>query len=577
MKSLTPKPFLILLILFFCSEIQAGTRDRVYKFWVELTDKKDNEYSLLRPWDFLSSRAIARRERAGSGTTLEDLPVTQKYINAVGQTGVKVLLASRWMNAVLVSTTDSALSIALKELYFVKNVSLMGIWNRKRGMAETAPDAVEQMSLTASEAPKRIEVGNKVKDEDYHDGYGLGWKQISQINGQYLHQQGYKGSGIRIAVLDAGFYRADRMAAFDSLFQTDRYLGSVDLIDRGTGVFEDDDHGTNVLSCLASYAPGVMIGTAPEASYMLIRTEDAGSETPSEEVQWLCGVEYADSAGIDMISSSLGYTEFDDSRFGHKYEDLDGHTTLITRAANMAWDRGMIVVNSAGNEGDEKWKHIGAPADAAGVIAVGAVDEDGNRAAFSSIGPTADGRVKPDLMALGKRTTIINSNGYYIRSNGTSYSAPVLAGAVACFLQAAYANSPVFVRKMIMLSSQQYLGGNNHNGSGLPDFKVALGILHGKLDGTSTKAPFLDWPNGDTLTQGFDLKTMLAPGATYMYKLKNAKGKTLVQGSLYKYEGMVYAARIEPTEAGEYVLEVSDEKEIWKSRFYFAPIKEKKK
>jgi serine protease AprX len=417
----------------------------------------------------------------------------------------------------------------------------------------------------------KIDIKTKVKSEDYNDGYGLGWKQISMMNGQFLHKAGYKGDGIYIAVLDAGFYRANRISAFDSLFQSKRFLGSKDLVDVGSDVFNDDDHGTHVLSCLASNANGVMTGTAPNASYLLIRTEDAGSETPAEEVQWLCGAEYADSMGIDLISSSLGYTEFDDKSFGHHYNELNGYTTLITRAANLAWERGIIIVNSAGNEGDGDWKYIGAPADAMGVIAVGAVDENGFKSDFSSFGPTADNRIKPDLVALGQRTTVINSNGYCIRSNGTSFSAPVLAGAVACLIQANIDKSPAQIRKILMLSSSQYLGPDSKTGHGLPDFELALAMSKPESFRSADNAiPFLNLPQ-DSIFTAFDLRSTLSPAKSYTYKLYNHKGGVEESGTIFKHEGLLYTIRITPKKKGKYTLEIADGAVKWTSGFYFEP------
>jgi len=571
-------PWVLLSILnCIANSSVAGTTGRIFKFKVDLEDKRGSTFTILRPWDFLSERSLARRTKAGFGVTMDDLPVVNTYIMSVQGTGVKVLLASRWMNSLLISTTDSSLIHQVRDLHCVKSVSLMGVFNRKRNIAADEPEAAGEMSSLEMMESERIAVGNKVQAEDFNEGYGLGWTQISMIRAQQLHKAGFKGDGIYIAILDAGFYRANRMQAFDSIFLTKRFLGSVDLIDRGTGVFEDDDHGTQVLSCMASNVSGIMIGTAPNASYLLIRTEDAGTEVPAEEFQWLCGAEYADSCGVDLISSSLGYTEFDDVRMGHSYSELDGHTTLVTRAANMAWDRGLVIVNSAGNEGDEKWQHIGAPADADGVIAIGAVDEYGERADFSSMGPTADGRIKPDAMALGKRTTVINSNGYYIRSNGTSYSAPVFAGAMACFLQAGYYNSPATMRKIMMLSTSEFLTGDSLNGHGIPNFELAMQMVQGKNQPDSASQPFIYWPDNDSISAGFDLKSVVKPNSGYFYELKNERGKTISQGSLYCYENVLCASRITPAESGWYQLSVKDRDKLWTCRFYFARNSKKKR
>lgn len=556
-----------LMLFFHSAVIQAADYGRVYKFWVELQDKRGSNYSVLRPWDFLSQRALNRRVKSGVSVNMDDIPVNYKYVTEIRGMGVQIQLTSRWMNGVLVSTADSGLVVQIKSLTFVKKVSLVGSYNKKRGVSESDPELVSHSTDMSAPELNRIEIKTKVKESEYNDGYGMGWKQISMLNGQELHKSGFKGDGIFIAVLDAGFYRANRIAAFDSIFKTNRYLGSYDLVNYGDNVFNDDDHGTQVLSCMASNVNGVMVGTAPNASYLLIRTEDAGSETPAEEIQWLCGAEIADSMGVDLISSSVGYTEFDDKSFGHHYNELDGRTTIITRAANMAWDRGIIVVNSAGNEGDGSWGHIGAPADAPGVIAVGAVDEDGRKADFSSYGPTSDGRIKPDLMALGKRTTIVNTNGYYIRSNGTSYSAPVLAGVIACFIQANPKKSHTDIKKLIMLSASDYFKANNLTGSGLPDFKAALKWISKTVE-NDNKFPFYNLPVTDTIYSGFDLKTHIPPKHGYTYFWYN-KFMDEESGTIFKHENMIYGVRLEPRNPGIYKLEIYDGKTKWVKEFYY--------
>lgn len=575
MRKVIVRTLILLITACSCLSASAATRDKQYRFWVEYSDKNGSIYSLLNPWDFLSEKALARRNRVGYAVNMQDLPVNRNYIQSVAETGVRVLLSSRWMNATLVATSDTALAAQIAALPCVKQVSLVGIYYTKRGIAELAPDAVTDYSVQVPEA-ERILTKNKSSEDTYNKGYGLGWDQIHQLQGEVLHERGYRGKGIQIAVFDAGFYRANMMQAFDSLFQSGRVLGTYDLVDGGTNVFNDDDHGTQVLSCMAAWQPGVMIGTAPEASYLLIRTEDAGTEMPCEEITWLCAAELADSAGVDMISSSLGYTEFDDKRFGHTYADLNGNTTIITRAANMVWDRGVIVVNSAGNEGDSRWKYIGAPADAAGVIAVGAVDGDGLPADFSSVGPTVDKRIKPDVVAMGKRTTVINSNGYFIRSNGTSYSAPVLAGALACFLQATGIDNPVRTRNLLLLSADHFLNGNNQTGKGLPNFDLALKMLFPPKNLASN--PFMGWPENDTVYTALHIKTTYAPSPEgYQYKLKNAIGLTIESGMLFPYEDALYAALLQPRDRGHYKLEIQDGKKKWNCKFYFAGENKKSK
>jgi serine protease AprX len=397
----------------------------------------------------------------------------------------------------------------------------------------------------------------------------LGWDQVKMLNVQTMHEKGFRGKGVWIAVLDAGFYNANILGAFDSLRANKQIIGSRDFVDRDNDVYNDDDHGTQVLGCMASNVPGIMVGTAPDASYLLLRTEDARSEFPSEEAQWLAGAEYADSVGVDMINSSLGYTEFDKSEFGHTYDELDGHTALITLAANMAYDRGIVIVNSAGNEGDEKWEKMGAPADAVGVIAVAAVDREGTRAGFSSMGPTYDKRMKPDLAALGKRAIIAGTSGYFYGSNGTSYSAPILAGAIACFVQSHMDMSPSDVRKIVCMSAGNYLAPDTMLGCGIPDFDLAMALAEKNNELASEENPFYTWPSVDTIYSNIELKTNINPKVQYSFKIKNHIGVEISSGIIAKNEQLIYAERMRFTKNGWYVIFVSDGKNEWKRKLYF--------
>jgi hypothetical protein len=278
-----------------------------------------------------------------------------------------------------------------------------------------------------------------------------------------------------IAVLDAGFQMVNYLAAFDSIRLQGRILAQRDFVDFDGNVYNDDDHGTSVLSCLAADAPGSALGTAPRASYLLLRTEDANSEFPVEEFNWARGAEFADSMGADIINSSLGYTRFDWlERFGHDLSELDGKTTRITRAAEMAAARGILVVSSAGNEGGSDWGRIGAPADGPNVLSVGAVDRLGRSVYFSSTGPTADGRIKPDVCALGEDVWVAGTSGYFSPVNGTSFSAPLLAGMAACLWQALPHLDAAGIRKLIKSTAQRNEFADSLYGAGIPDFYGAF-------------------------------------------------------------------------------------------------------
>ena len=295
-----------------------------------------------------------------------------------------------------------------------------------------------------------------------------------------MHAAGFRGEGMHIAVLDAGFPGVNVIPAFQPLFQQNRLLSTFDVVRGGTSVYDIDSHGTWVLSTMAAYQPNAFIGTAPNASYHLIRTEDnRGTESPVEEAYWLIGAEYADSVGVDIINSSLGYRDFDNPDFSYSYSQMDGNTALSTRAADLASAVGILVVNSAGNSGNNAaWPYVSAPADGDSVLSVGAVDSLGVRIGFSSVGPTADGQIKPNLATQGSQTAIIDPSGFIGRGSGTSFASPVLAGMAAGFWQANPTLTAQQVRQYLELSGSQASAPDNLLGYGIPDFRRAYNLAN---------------------------------------------------------------------------------------------------
>jgi serine protease AprX len=279
---------------------------------------------------------------------------------------------------------------------------------------------------------------------------------------------GFRGEGIMIAVLDAGFNNADKVPALKAIFDEKRIVGTYDFVKKETSVYEDDSHGTSVLSCIGAFSEGSMIGTAPKASFLLLRSEDAPSEYIIEEANWLFAAEYADSVGVDLINSSLGYTTFDDANTDHTYADLNGNTTIAARAADWAAAVGIICVISAGNEGNSAWKYIGTPADADSVLAVGAVTALKTYAAFSSQGVPTDKRIKPDVSAMGQSASIALPSGSVSTGSGTSYSAPILCGLVAGYWQANPTLTAVEVMNRIRQAGSQAKNPDLRLGYGIP-------------------------------------------------------------------------------------------------------------
>ena len=308
--------------------------------------------------------------------------------------------------------------------------------------------------------------------------YGNGFTQINQINGIPLHDAGFRGQGMVIAILDGGFTDVQTHVAFDSLWLNNQILGNKDFTNPGGNVFSESSHGTSVLSTIGANVPGQLIGTAPKASFWLLRSESVSSEHLIEEYNWVSAAEFADSVGVDIINSSLGYIDFDFPQWTHTYPDMDGTTCVATIGADIASDKGILVVNSAGNSGgDSFFPYIGSPADGFKVFSIGAVDGTGARASFSSIGPTYDGRIKPDVMAMGQGTALANGNNNFTYGNGTSFSSPVMAGMTACLWQSNPNFTNTSIREAIKMSASNATQPNSTFGYGIPDFYQANSFL----------------------------------------------------------------------------------------------------
>lgn len=431
-------------------------------YWIEFTDKNNTGYTIDDPMEYLSVRAIERRIKQGIAIDSLDLPVSRIYIGQVLQHGDSLVHASKWMNGITVKTQSSDFMLRTLQLPFVRYVQL------------TKP-ARQNKSATDKFYEPTVKSGySSIADSIY---YGPSFYQVNQINAGYLHDLGYRGQGMIVAVLDAGYYNTDIYPAFDSLWFYNRVLGSRDFVNPTEDFYSTNYHGMSVLSCMAGVIPGELIGTSPEASYWLLRSEDASSEYLVEEDNWIVAAEFADSVGADVINSSLGYATFDDPEMNHDYSDMDGSTTRVTRGADIAASRGMLVFSSVGNEGNDPWKYLIAPSDGDHVIAVGAVDRQGVPASFTSYGPASDGDVKPNVTALGRNTFLQKSDGTTGFSNGTSFSCPVMAGAATCLWQANPDATVQQVKKAIEQSAHLYPASDSLLGYGIPDLKTADFIL----------------------------------------------------------------------------------------------------
>lgn len=449
------KQAVIILLLFCTIGTLAAEGDHIYKYRVCLTDKQATEYSLSHPEEFLSKKALKRRERQGIRPDSTDLPVCQDYVEAIARLGVIPVTTSKWQNTLVVQCHDTTRMDAIADLPFVRSVEK--VW--------TAPKSVPERNKL-----RKQEVENEWETSESY--YGTAYEQIAIHRGDSLHQAGFRGAGMTIAVIDAGYYNADTIGLFRNL----NLAGTRDFVNPDSDLYAEESHGMKVLSCMSANEPYIMVGTAPEASYWLLRSEDTDSEHLVEQDYWAAAVEFADSVGADVINASLGYRAFDDTSKDYAYRHLDGRYSLISRQASMTADKGMVLVCSAGNEGMKTWKKITPPADADHVLTVGAVNTSGMNALFSSVGNTTDNRIKPDVMAVGYQAAVAGTAGETSVANGTSFASPILCGLVACLWQACPQLTAKQLIELVRLVGDRADTPDNVFGYGIPDMWKAYKI-----------------------------------------------------------------------------------------------------
>lgn len=449
--------FLLYAVLGICTNTFAQIK---YKYLVLFKDKDGSPYSVNSPLVYLSQKAIDRRFKQGISIKPSDLPPNPAYISSIQQTGATVIYKSRWMNAALVEATESQKN-AILALSSVKGIE----FNRPLKQAR-------QTTVRDKFAIENTESLN----------YGDATAQIQLLGVDEMHNQGFHGEGMLVALLDDGFLNVNTSACLQHLVQQNKIIKVYDFVDNDNTVYSQGGHGTAVLSTMAGYIDNQMISPAFGASVALFRTEDIASETPLEEANWLFAAEMADSLGADIISSSLGYSTFDNSADNYTTAMMDGKTALSTRAADLATERGIVVVVSAGNSGnDPSWQIITAPSDGDSVLAIGAVTRAGNYASFSSRGNSADGRVKPDVVAVGSNTALCNTSGFASTSNGTSFAAPLVAGLVAGFWQANPHLTAQEVTRCIRKSGHQFASPDILLGYGYANFSRANTVVQNEF------------------------------------------------------------------------------------------------
>jgi len=441
------------------------------RYIIRLKDKGTSPYSISNPSVYLTNRAIQRRTRYNIAIDSADLPVTPRYIDSIRLSGaVSILNSSKWLNQVAIQTTDAAALAKINTFPFViSNTQIANIKSTVDVPVNKQLDAPDN-NLPVPPAPLNV-LG------DYYS-YGQSYGQVHIHNGEFLHNRGFRGEGMQMAVLDAGFLNYLTLPTFDSVRNNGQILGTWDFVTNNASVNEDHQHGMNCLSIIAANMPGTFVGTAPKTSFYLYRTEEAATEYPIEEQNWAAGAERADSLGVDICSVSLGYSTFDNSIYNHTYADMDGNTTIIAKAADIAAKKGMLIVVAAGNEGSGSWHYIISPADADSVMAIGAVNTSGVVGSFSSYGPSSDGQIKPSVAAVGVGAVVASSStGLPIFGNGTSFACPNMAGLSTCLWQAFPEVNNISIITKLQQSANRANNPDDRTGYGIPDMKKAFVLL----------------------------------------------------------------------------------------------------
>lgn len=469
-----------LLMILSKNQSHAQRTDIIY-----FTDKSGSAFNINNPQAFLSQRSINRRLKQNIPIRLSDLPVNSRYVDSLRNRGATVWYTSKWFNAAILRNATDSMIASFQSLPFVASAE------RVRRPAVKVNLPVEMpISLSGSGQQRISQTFN----------YGASLNQNVMLGTNVMHSMGFTGQNMLIGVFDSGFPGVDTALPFDSLNLRNGILATYDFVNNVPSVYSGNNHGTLVLSTIAGYVPNALIGTAPSASFVLCRTEDVGSEFRVEETNWLVAAEFADSIGVDLINTSLGYYTFDNPSQDYSYADMNGNTTIISRAADMAAAVGILPVTSAGNEGNSAWRYITAPADGDSVLAVGALQPDSILAAFSSRGPSSDGQVKPNLVAQGSPAVVAFQNGFVGQAFGTSFSGPILCGLAAGFWQANPTLTNMQVLQMLQMSGTRSTNPDSLTGYGIPNFSRAMTISGNPLQAVNNN--FAVELLGNPVTQG---------------------------------------------------------------------------
>ncbi len=545
--------FFVITLCFFSTRSSA----QFTKYIVRFKDKAGTPFSINDPSKFLSAKSIQRRIKQTITIDETDLPINPSYIDSVRLSGnVTILNKSKWLNQVCIQTTDVAALAKINNMSFVINSQpLMRPVNAQSPYNNKFNEQVN--SVTAPYSVNGI--------TDFYN-YGNSTEQIHIHEGEYLHNKGFHGEGMLLAILDAGFYHYLTLPAFDSVRNNNQVAETYDYVNNETSVDEDHPHGMQCFSIIAGNIPGQLIGSSPKATYYLYRTEDASTESPVEEQYWAAAAERSDSIGIDVISTSLGYSTFDNPTFNHTYADMDGNTTIIAKAADFAAKKGMIVVAAAGNEGNSLWHYITSPADADSIVTVGAVNSSGVPASFSSYGPSSDGRVKPTVASIGVATALSSTAGTIATGSGTSFATPNLAGLITCLWQAFPEYTNMEIIRAVEKSSSIYNNPDGRIGYGIPNFRIAYDDLEQQriaknIDSILGNKNIKVFPN--PFKDNFSVLIKPEISGTGTFALYTTTGKLLLIKSVSLQEGQsrfINFNDLQPLSRGIYILKYSNGK-----------------
>ena len=489
------------------------------RYIIQLKNKATTPYSFSAPLQYLSQRAIDRRTRYGIAIDSTDLPITPRYIDSLRLAGgVTILNTSRWLNQVSIQTTDAAALSKIASFPFVQTA--LPIAARIAGAPNKGDKFPDNSRTAGTEKTENVAA-------DYFN-YGSSYEQVHIHNAEFLHNIGLRGQNMIIGILDGGFKNYTSLKAFDSVLANGQVLGTYDFVARETSVVEDDAHGMQCFSIIAANVPGQMVGTAPKASFYLFRSEDVSSEYPIEEHNWVCAAERVDSAGGDLISSSLGYSDgMSNAIFDHTYAEMNGNTTIAARGADLVAKKGLLIANAAGNDGNGTFHYISTPADGDSVMAVGAVTKTGVAADFSSYGPSSDNQVKPDVASVGVSATLWTTGNGVGFSNGTSFACPNMLGIATCLWQGFTEFNNMRIIDALRQSGTKASAPDNRVGYGIPDVKKAVLSLLKDYSTASVAASTckntVNWTSKDVNTMKYEIERK-APGETSFTKIGERPG-----------------------------------------------------